>query len=1358
MSTPAVNPVTKAPRKHHLGKRAEAVIGVVLLALAMFGAWYFTSTRFQEHVRRLLIGKIERATGGRVELQSLRWRLAYLELEVDGLTLHGTELADQAPLFYADRVRVALKPFAFVRPRLELRELSVIGPKVHIITNPDGTTNIPGPRATPRPAAERIEQLFDVAARELEIRNGTLIWNDREVPLNIAASDVVAGLLWEKQSHRYDAMLHVGRTEIIKQGLRPFAATADLHASIFRDRLVISSMRISSQQTRVDLSGSIVDFRQPKLYFDYKANLQLGQVASIVRYPELHGGIAELSGHARYSAQKFQTTGKAALRNGSLDAGVFRFRELSAGFDYVADNTRIRVPQIFGHGMGGTVTGELEIVNYLSGPERYGNDEQRADGKFRVYNVLLSQVIDAVYSQDLPLEKLRAESTISGTAGLTWRGTPDRAVAHFDLDSVAPPPASVPGRVPYTVRLLGDFDFRQSAMLIESGDIRTPASHVAVRGTISNESDLQISARSTNVGEFAGLIAALRSRDAGPMPVEFGGVTAFEGTLHNKFARPVIEGRAKAENLTVILPRSIFGPNDQSSVRIPWDSVSSTISYGSTGVAFRDSTLRRGNMVLNLSMFAQLQNDRLLDDSNLQVHGELQHARLADVFAVTGEGYPVDGEIQFAVDLAGSTKDLRGSGRVTLLNATAWGESVQLATAEFDMGSGQVHFPKFEMHAAHGIATGTLGYNVLGQSLSFRLNGSGFRLEQVNALAGNPKLQLGGEAYFEVSGIVNAAEPVLNGDVHLSSLTLNGKALGGFDLNAVTKGSEMRLTGRSNSSVAQVNADATLLMHGELPVRSTIKLSSSDVNSAIAALVPLRLTGPTAVESEVRISGPLRNPRSLFAEISIAKLTANLQGIALANEGQLNFQVSDQVLRVESCRVGGEGSRFFDVRGTAELAGTQRLSMRATGDVNLKLLQVIDPDILSAGAVNLSVNIGGVISNPVLQGRLRVTNGSISYTDVPNGLSDINGTMVFNRDRLEVEDLVARTGGGELRLGGFLTYVRPQGIYANLSATGHDIRIRYPEGVSSTANAELALVGSMQNSTLSGDVTVTRLGFNHAFDFALYLARSKQPPTNVVDYESPLNRLHLDVHIVSTPELNVQTSLARFSGNLDLRLHGSVLRPVVLGRVNILDGDLAFNATKYHVERGDVTFSNPVKIEPNLDLEASARVRDYDITLGFHGTLDKLNTTYRSDPPLPTQDIIALLALGRTREESANPAMLGSQQPGSSSSNVGTSPSDALLSQAVNAAVSSRVQKIFGVSRVKIDPQVGGPENNPNARLTIEQEVANKVTLTYITNLSQSAQQVVQLEYNINRDVSIVALRDQTGVVSFDVRIRRRKR
>jgi len=272
---------------------------------------------------------------------------------------------------------------------------------------------------------------------------------------------------------------------------------------------------------------------------------------------------------------------------------------------------------------------------------------------------------------------------------------------------------------------------------------------------------------------------------------------------------------------------------------------------------------------------------------------------------------------------------------------------------------------------------------------------------------------------------------------------------------------------------------------------------------------------------------------------------------------------------------------------------------------------------------------------------------------------------------------------------------------------------------------------------------------NRQFDFSLYLARSNQPPA-MPKPESLLNTIQLNVRIVSTPELQVQTSLAKISGDADLRVRGTVAQPQVLGRVSISQGDLFFNGTQYHLERGSVLFVNTARIEPVLDLQATARVRDFDITLTFHGTLDKLSTTYRSDPPLPTADIIALLALGRTREEDV---LANQAQP-----NLAATAGSALLGEALNATVSSRLQRIFGVSRIKIDPQAGGAENNPNARLTVEQQVSDKVTLTYITNLAQSAQQVIQMEIHLNRNVSLVGVRDQNGVVAVDLRMRQRKR
>jgi translocation and assembly module TamB len=434
--------------------------------------------------------------------------------------------------------------------------------------------------------------------------------------------------------------------------------------------------------------------------------------------------------------------------------------------------------------------------------------------------------------------------------------------------------------------------------------------------------------------------------------------------------------------------------------------------------------------------------------------------------------------------------------------------------------------------------------------------------------------------------------------------------------------------------------------------------------------------------------------------------------------------------------------------GTAQLVEPRRLNLAANGHVNLKIIQSFDPNYTAYGQVAMNVRVRGTIAAPLLNGELQVANAGISYIDLPNGLSDINGKLAFNSDRLQIQTLTGRTGGGNLNMTGYITYASTIGF--NIQAVANDIRLRYPPGVSAMADANVRLTGTLQNSLLSGDVTVTRFGLNPRFDFAQYLARSKQPP-EIPNLNSPLSNLKLDIHVTSTPELQVQTSLAKLSGNVDVRLRGTALHPSLLGRVVILEGDIFFNGTKYRLERGDITFTNPTRIEPVLDIEAATRVRDYDITLGFHGPTDKLSTTYRSDPPLGTSDIIALLAFGRTREETA-------LQP-VSNQNFTETASNAILGQALNATVSSRVQKLFGVSRIKIDPQVGGAENNPSgARVTIEQQVANDLTITYITDLARSNQQIISVEYNVSRSVSLVAVRDQFGIVSFDVRVRQRKR
>ena len=99
---------------------------------------------------------------------------------------------------------------------------------------------------------------------------------------------------------------------------------------------------------------------------------------------------------------------------------------------------------------------------------------------------------------------------------------------------------------------------------------------------------------------------------------------------------------------------------------------------------------------------------------------------------------------------------------------------------------------------------------------------------------------------------------------------------------------------------------------------------------------------------------------------------------------------------------------------------------------------------------------------------------------------------------------------------------------------------------------------------------------------------------------------------------------------------------------------------------------------------------------------------------------------------------------------------DSLLGQALAAPVSSRLQRFFGVSRIKIDPQLTGVDNTPETHITIEQQISREITLTYVTNLARTQQQIVRVEWNFSRDWSVYAVRDSNGVFGMDFIYRRR--
>jgi translocation and assembly module TamB len=177
-----------------------------------------------------------------------------------------------------------------------------------------------------------------------------------------------------------------------------------------------------------------------------------------------------------------------------------------------------------------------------------------------------------------------------------------------------------------------------------------------------------------------------------------------------------------------------------------------------------------------------------------------------------------------------------------------------------------------------------------------------------------------------------------------------------------------------------------------------------------------------------------------------------------------------------------------------------------------------------------------------------------------------------------------------------------------------------------------------------------------------------------------------------------------------------------------------------------------VKIEPILDVALETKVSGVTVNVSLTGPVDKLKANYSSDPPLESSKIIALLAVGRDPSQTADAA--AAQTAGQSANFVGAG--GGLISEALSEQLSSKLQRFFGATRVKVDPTMTGIDNTPQARLTFEQQVSKDVTMTYITNLNYTAEQIVRVQWDLSPRWSAIAVRDANGLFGIDFQYRKR--
>jgi hypothetical protein len=394
------------------------------------------------------------------------------------------------------------------------------------------------------------------------------------------------------------------------------------------------------------------------------------------------------------------------------------------------------------------------------------------------------------------------------------------------------------------------------------------------------------------------------------------------------------------------------------------------------------------------------------------------------------------------------------------------------------------------------------------------------------------------------------------------------------------------------------------------------------------------------------------------------------------------------------------------------------------------------------GQINYIATINGTKTAPQVKGGIDFQGTVFPFPEFAHALRDYSGLVLFENGKFSLRSVKGKFGGGDIQGSGRMQLGSGGVEEIDINVGGTNLLLSPLERTRVLTDADLSLIKDANQFILEGEFLVHRLSWRReitekfTFSTASSLGQRREP--------NFFNDLTLNLSIKAEDNAWMENSLGKIRGRFKLNISGNINSPIVLGDIEALDGELYFQDREFRILRGRVSFVNPQTIEPYLSFKGETYVKDYRVTFSLDGLLDRLNPDFSSSPPLPPEDVLALLALGEAFKRTY-------------SYDVSTQLSTAsLLSFQLSEEAKKRAEGLFFIDRFRIDPFVIGSSAEVTARLTVGENISRNLSFLYSTNLTTQREEIIRIEWKFTRDFSIVGTRDEEGRASFDVKIHKR--
>lgn len=512
-----------------------------------------------------------------------------------------------------------------------------------------------------------------------------------------------------------------------------------------------------------------------------------------------------------------------------------------------------------------------------------------------------------------------------------------------------------------------------------------------------------------------------------------------------------------------------------------------------------------------------------------------------------------------------------------------------------------------------------------------------------------------------------------------------------------------------------------------------------DLQGRIDGMDVARLHGEFSGRADLEIDGRgefLKDPLALsyrFSKIHFyldREFSVNGSAKILTNFSDFTLNTSGEVLNQD-----GVSPFSLDI---------SRKASRYSGSFNLNLmdLNLLIPWKNNAGSMRLLGQIYSDSSGIINSRGVAIFSGrTLPLPNFSHSLDNFQGTITFVNKNFILQSLRGEMGGGTVEGNGRLV-IGPSSLQSmTFNLQGKDLRLYPMDRVSCLVNPDLTLKYRQKKLLLSGTLVFQSVDWQREIDERLIFNTRSELSTA----ESKIQEmLQLDIEM-NSENILMSNSLGRVKGKFKLRLTGNANFPILSGTCEGSQGEIYFSDRSFNLLKAKLVFKNNFFIDPLIQVESEAFIQNYRIRFDIRGSASRAKPELVSSPPLPPQDILALVSLGE-----------GFKRTGSAelSSQLG---STAMVTTKLTEEIKKRADKLLGINLLRIDPILSGQSELDTSRLTIGKTISKDLIVVYSTNLSTSRQEILYMQYQLSPAISLIAMRNEEGRYSLDLRLRTRR-